>query len=73
MDVTKVKAAIATALKELNTVTDAEFQARRLAGLRPLTLAGKALQLADSHLDKAAKAGQPKAEAAPAEPAAGKK
>lgn len=73
MDVSKVRGAIATALKELNTVTDAEFAARRLAGLRPLTLAAKALQLADSHLEKAAKAGQPKTEAAPAEPAAGKK
>jgi hypothetical protein len=60
MDVTKVKAAIATALKELNSVTDAEFSARRLAGLRPLTLAANALQLADGHLTKAAKAGQPK-------------
>jgi hypothetical protein len=59
MDVTKVKAAIATALKELNTITDAEFQARRLAGLRPLTLAAKALELANGHVEKAAKAGQP--------------
>ena len=66
MDVSKVRAAIATAQKELNTVTDGEFQARRLVGLRPLTLAAKALGLADSHLEKASKAGQPKAEAAPA-------
>lgn len=71
MDVSKAKAAIATALKELNSVTDAEFAARRLAGLRPLTLAANALQLADGHLDKAAKAGTAKAEKAPA--AAGKK
>lgn len=67
MDVAKVQAALATALTELNTVTDAEFQARRLAGLRPLTLAGKAIELAQGHIEKAAKAGQPKAETAAVE------
>lgn len=53
MDVSKVKTAIETAQKELNTVTDAEFQARRLKGLRPLTLAAGALELAAKHVASA--------------------
>lgn len=63
----KVKAAIENALKELNTVTDAEFASRRVVALRPLTLAAKALELALDHTSTASerlapKAATPKAE-----------
>ena len=74
MDVSKVRGLIAEAQKELNGITDAEFQARRLSALRPLTLAAQALALADGHLEKAAAKTAPKAEAPAAEKkAAGKK
>jgi len=54
MDVSKIKAALATAQSELNTVTDEEFKARRLKGLRPLTLAAGAIELAVKHVSTAA-------------------
>lgn len=66
MDISKVKAALDTAQAELNTITDAEFQARRLTTLRPLTLAASAITLAQGHIAKAAERTQPKAEKAPA-------
>lgn len=50
MNVSKVTAALKTAQEELNLVTDEEFKARRLAALRPLTLAGNAIELAQKHL-----------------------
>lgn len=77
MDVSKVSAALTEAQNQLNTVTDEEFKARRLNGLRPLTLAANAITLAQKHLATAAERTAPKQEAASGEgaakPAAGKK
>jgi hypothetical protein len=69
MDITKIQTALDTAQKELNAVTDAEFKARRLTALRPLTLAAQAITLAQTHVAMAAARTAPKAvaEAAPAE------
>lgn len=53
IDGSKVQAALDQATKELNTVTDTEFQARRFSGLRELDLAAKAIGLAEKHLAKA--------------------
>lgn len=61
MNLTKVSAALATAQQELNTVVDGEFQSRRQAALRPLTLAQSAITLAETHLTKAAARVAPKA------------
>jgi hypothetical protein len=73
MEITKVKSAIEAAQKELNGLTDAEFQARRITSLRPLTLAAQALELAAKHVASAAKRAEPKAPKDPAAPkAAGK-
>lgn len=66
MDVSKVTAALKTAQDELNTVTDEEFKARRLAGLRPLTLASNAIELAQKHLKTASDRTAPKGGEAPA-------
>lgn len=70
MDVTKVKAALDEAQSQLNAVTDEEFKARRLNGLRPLTLASNAIALAQKHIATADQRTTPK-DAAPAAPAAG--
>ena len=64
MDITKLKGILDEAQKELNTITDSEFQSRRLTTLRPLTLAASALGLAQTHIAKAAERVAPKAEAA---------
>lgn len=75
MDVTKVSAALTEAQNQLNAVTDEEFKARRLNGLRPLTLAANAITLAQKHIATANERTAPKADTtAPAEgtkPAAG--
>jgi hypothetical protein len=73
MDVTKVKAAIATAHEELNKVLDAQFKDRQVNGLRTLGLAANALELAEKHLDKAVEQAKPKEVAQPAPAADGKK
>lgn len=65
MDVSKVLAALGEATKELNTVTDEEFKARRLKGLRPLTLAANAIELATKHVNTA----NERTTEAPAQPA----
>ena len=53
MNVSKVKAAIDNAQKELNTEIDAAFKARKLNVVRTLDLASKALERAAGHLDTA--------------------
>jgi len=63
MDTKKLKAALAAAQNELNTLTDAEFKARRITSLRPLTLAGNALELASKHIEKAEERAAGKADA----------
>ena len=77
MDVSKVTAALTEAQNQLNAVIDEEFKARRIKGLRPLTLAQNAITLAEKHVATATERTAPKAEvAAPAagdKPAAGKK
>lgn len=55
MDITKVNAAIDTALTELNSVTDAAFKTRTTDGLRALTMAAKNLESAQGHLASAVK------------------
>ncbi len=60
MDTTKIKAAIDTAHQELNTIIDGEWKARRVAGMRALDLAAKALNLAAGHVETAAKRLLPK-------------
>jgi hypothetical protein len=72
MDVTKVSAALTEAQNQLNAVTDEEFKARRLNGLRPLTLAANAIVLAQKHIATATERTTPKGEA-PAAPAGGEK
>lgn len=69
MDITKAKAAIETAIKEVNTLTDSEFKARRIDGLRRLTNAAGALELAGKHLETAKKQSEPKTTAAAEAPA----
>jgi len=66
MDISKLKGLLDQATAELNTITDAEFQSRRLTSLRPLTLAAQSITLAIGHIEKAAERVAPKAEAAPA-------
>lgn len=63
MDVSKVTAALTEAQGQLNAVTDEEFKARRLAGLRPLTLAANAIELAQKHLATATERTKPKGDA----------
>lgn len=65
MDVTRVKAAIDGAIKELNTVTDAVVKGGApYKGITRLNGASSALLLAQKHLDTAAK--QTAVKAAPA-------
>lgn len=60
MDVSKVTAALAEAQTQLNAVIDEEFKARRLKGLRPLTLAQNAITLAEKHVGTATERLAPK-------------
>lgn len=60
INVKPVQDALADAATKLNEVTDAEFKARRLNGLRPLTLASKAIELAQKHLASAEERTSPK-------------
>lgn len=53
MNVDKVRKALATAREELLKVTDAQFKAKQVNGLRTLTLADGAISLVEKHLDKA--------------------
>jgi len=71
MDVSKVTAALTEAQNQLNAVIDEEFKARRIKGLRPLTLAQNAITLAEKHVATATERTAPKAEVAA--PAAGEK
>ena len=67
MDVSKVTAALVEAQNQLNAVIDEEFKARRIKGLRPLTLAQNAIALAEKHVATATERTAPKQEvAAPA-------
>lgn len=68
MDVSKVIAAINEAHKQLNTIIDGEYAAKRLDALRPLTSAANALTLAETHLTTAAKRTAPKEDAPAAKP-----
>ena len=61
MDVSKVKAAIDAVHVELNSVIDAEFKVRNLGALRTFSLVAAALELADTHLNKAVKQTERKA------------
>lgn len=61
MDVTKAKAAISGAQSELKKLVEAEFNARRMAGLPVLARVDKALTLAFERLDDAVARTQPKA------------
>lgn len=63
INVKPVQDALAEAVTKLNEVTDAEFKARRLQGLRPLTLAANAIELAQKHLASAEKRTSPKEDA----------
>jgi hypothetical protein len=60
MDITKTKAAIGTALSELNALTDAAFKARQVEGMPALTRAAKHLEDSLKHLDKAVQQTTPK-------------
>jgi hypothetical protein len=53
MNVDKVRKALAVAREELGKVTDAQFKAKQVNGLRTLTLADNAIGLVEKHLDKA--------------------
>jgi hypothetical protein len=53
MNVDKVRKALAVAREELSKVTDAQFKAKQVNGLRTLTLADNAITLVEKHLDKA--------------------
>jgi len=64
MDVSKVTAALTEAQNQLNAVIDEEFKARRIKGLRPLTLAQNAIALAEKHVATATERTAPKQEVA---------
>lgn len=53
MDISKVKKALGVAREELTKLTDAQFKAKQVNGLRTLTLADNAIGLVEKHLDKA--------------------
>ena len=59
------KTAVDNVHKELNTLIDGEFKARRLTGLRSLDRAAKTLGLVVTHVDKAVEQTTAKAAKAP--------
>lgn len=64
MDLSKVKSALDTVNRELNTVIDGEFKVRNLKVLSRLNLVSGALGLASTHIEAAEKRNAPKAKAA---------
>lgn len=79
MNAKAVNDALTSAQKELDTLVDEEFKARRISSLRPLTLAQNAITLAQKHVATAIERTAPKAAAevaatdAPAPGKSGKK